>query len=286
MVQSLTTPYRWRAALLVLVLLAPGTLGQELREEALFDPRGTWRFALDNDTFADSDDDYTSGVQVGWVSGYLGSFDEAPIWGGAGRWFDGLSIFERERQQRFFSYSLSHRIFTPSDITDPDPVDGADLPYSASLCLTATAGAQNDETMDALSFVVGVVGPIAGGEAIQNGVHDLIGSKAAEGWDTQIDNELLLNVGYERRWRLWRHGSSVDWLVSLSGSAGNLLTMATAGTAMRFGWNLPDDPRAAARGAGRDRRQRRVAGRARSHPHGRRLPEVSRTGGDAGRGRR
>lgn len=230
-------------AISLLLLTACGSV--PLNEAGEFDPRSTQSFALDNDTFADSDDDYTNGLQYSWLSPYLDSYEEAPIPSAVGRWLDEWQIFNRaEEQQHFFSYSFSHRIFTPSDLTLENPVDGADVPYSASMYLTATAGAQNASTMDAVSATIGWVGPAALGEQIQNGWHDLISSKDAEGWDTQIGNEPLFNLAYERRWRLssfGHRGWGGDWLASGAGSLGNLLSMATAGTSVRFGWNVLDD---------------------------------------------
>jgi hypothetical protein len=228
----------------MLLLSACGSV--PLNEDGEFDPRSTQSFALDNDTFADSDDDYTNRLQYSWLSPYLDSYEEAPIPSAIGRWLDEWQIFNRaeEQQHFFFSYSFSHRIFTPSDLTLEHPVDGADVPYSALMYLTATAGAQDESTMDAVSATIGWVGPAALGEQIQNGWHDLISSKDAEGWDTQVGNEPLFNLAYERRWGLSRFGHrgwGGDWLASGAGSVGNLLSMATAGTSVRFGWNVLDD---------------------------------------------
>jgi hypothetical protein len=206
--------------------------------------RVTRIFSFDNDTFAHTDDNYTSGLQIGWLSGDLRDYGESRlpsfITGGLRR----LPLVNRDLRQRFLSQSLSHRMFTPVDTSVSTPITN-DVPYSALLFGTLTAGAQDATRLDAFSFTAGLVGPLAGGEWLQKTVHKLIGSDEPRGWDNQLRDEPLLNVAYEHRRRLTTFGRRTGWggdVVGQTGaSAGNLLTSATLGLGLRVGWGVPDD---------------------------------------------
>ncbi|MBJ7277839.1 lipid A deacylase LpxR family protein [Marinobacter salarius] len=205
---------------------------------------GTWFLAIDNDTFAQSDDHYTNGLQLGWVSGYLQTYNEGPVPDIVARALQHLPAINRQGRQRFISHSLSHRIFTPNDTEAVAPITN-DVPYSGLLFASLTAGAQDAEQMDAFTFYYGIAGPSARGEEVQNEFHRLIGADQVNGWDNQIHDEILLNAAYEYRRRLWRFGQSNGWggdvIGQIGGTLGNLMSMATVGVGARFGWGVPDD---------------------------------------------
>ncbi len=206
--------------------------------------RGTVFFSVDNDLFNGSDDHYSSGVQVGWVSGYLNDYAEAPVPSFLINPARALPRVNAEGRQRFVSYSLSHRIFTPNDITDSNFIPN-DMPYSGLLLATMTAGAQDAQRMDAFSVIAGLVGPSAMGKHVQRSVHRAIGSAEPQGWHHQLRNEPLLNFDYEHRWRMAEFGSRRSWGGDVIGqaalAAGNLLTNGTLGIGARWGWRVSDD---------------------------------------------
>ncbi|MGF2686451.1 lipid A deacylase LpxR family protein [Marinobacter sp. DUT-3] len=207
-------------------------------------PNGTWFLSVDNDSFAQTDDHYTNGLQIGWVSGYLEKYEEGPVPGFVATGLGSLPLINKQGRQRFISHSLSHRIFTPNDTETTEAVEN-DVPYSGMLFASLTAGAQDAKNMDAFTFYYGFAGPSARGEEVQNEFHRLIGVDQVNGWDHQIHDEILLNVAYEHRRRLWSFGSNQGWggdvIGQLGGSLGNLISMATAGIGARFGWGVPDD---------------------------------------------
>lgn len=213
--------------------------------EVCSDPvSGTWFLSIDNDSFAQTDDDYTNGVQIGWVSGYLERFQEGRVPGFVANGLERLPLINKDGRQRFISHSLSHRIFTPNDTESFEPIEN-DTPYSGLLFASLTAGAQDAESMDAFTFYYGIVGPSARGEEVQNEFHRLINAERVNGWDNQLRDELLLNVAYEHRQRLLSFGSKAGWggdaISQLGIGLGNLVSMATVGIGGRFGWGVPDD---------------------------------------------
>ena len=58
--------------------------------------------------------------------------------------------------------------------------------------------------LDTLQLDLGVIGPAAGGEFVQNNFHRLIGVSPANGWANQLHNEPTIGLTFERRWRTGR----------------------------------------------------------------------------------
>ena len=125
-------------------------------------------------------------MQAGWVSGYLNSYREGPVFDFLADYLDDIDLLRGSHRQRFISHSLSHRIFTPGDIEESEYIEG-DIPYIGMLFASLTAGAQDDQTMDAFSLHYGIAGPAALGEQTQNGIDSLIGSPQVKGWGLRDD---------------------------------------------------------------------------------------------------
>jgi len=47
-----------------------------IKHPPAFTSTGAWFISMDNDLLAQSDDDYTNGLQAGWVSGYLARYTD------------------------------------------------------------------------------------------------------------------------------------------------------------------------------------------------------------------
>ncbi len=197
--------------------------------------------SLDNDAFGHTDDQYTSGLAISYVPVPVESFEETSLPLGTGVLLDGLWPFEQE-DQHFAIYSISHRLFTPTDLAATEVVQG-DLPYSALLYGTLVAGSQSRDSLNALSLSLGIAGPLAFGEELQSLTHELIDSADPQGWDNQIENEPLLNFGLDMRRRFTsfgnRDGFGGDLLGGVSASLGNLQTQASLATTLRLGYGVP-----------------------------------------------
>ncbi len=193
----------------------------------------------DNDIFVGTDLLYTSGAHLDYVSGYLDHFADGPIPRFIGDAAESLPLLGEKGDQRFVGYNLAQVIITPEDThaSDPNPND---LPYAGFLLFTTTFIAQREHSLDALGVTLGILGPHSYAGWSQNQVHRIIGNDSANGWSHQLHDEPILNVGYERRERIYKYKWN-DLLVSLNGTVGNFNTEAGTTAAFRFGWHLPDD---------------------------------------------
>lgn len=204
---------------------------------------GTIDVVLDNDLVADSDDGYTGGFHLGYVSRHRASFADGPVPSAIGHALDRLPRLGQPGRRRVIAYGLAQRIFTPEDLESEELVED-DLPYAGLLVASAVAAARDPRHLDALTISVGVVGPSSLAERVQRVAHRVTGSDEARGWRHQLHDEPLLNAQFEHRWRAaaWRGaGLNGDFIVSGSGAAGNIVTMAGGGVNARWGWSVPQD---------------------------------------------
>lgn len=201
--------------------------------------------------FAGTDQAYTNGLKISYLSGDLSSLtgDDAPA---PARWLArGLGRIVPEGRGYKVGLSLGQNIYTPVDtaatVYQPD-----DRPYAAWLYAGVALHVINPDALrgraarlDVFALDLGIVGPSALGERTQNGFHDLINVAHAEGWDNQIDDEPGANLVYERRYRFSTEGVRSGWgaeLIPHAGAAsGNVFTYLNVGAEVRAGWSLPAD---------------------------------------------
>jgi lipid A 3-O-deacylase len=176
---------------------------------------------------------YTNGLRLGWTSpdgtvpGFLVNLGHT-LWG------DG--------QQRV-AFDLSQQIYTPADtqLVIPDPHD---RPYAGLLLGNFSLLSDTDDSRSVLGLSLGLVGPGAGGEWLQNGFHNLIGQETNKGWGSQIQNTPAIELLHERTWRLpigTLGGLETDALPSLTVALGNLRTYLQTGISFRIGQGLGSD---------------------------------------------
>lgn len=125
------------------------------------------------------------------------------------------------------SLGLGQRIYTPR-VDGAEPVAG-ERPYAAWLFASAGAERRTQRRRRAVAVEVGVTGPPALGEPVQNGFHRLMGSARQEGWAHQLAFEpgVLVRLDERVQVRTGPLGVHSGWGVSL----GNVRTGAhlTAG---------------------------------------------------------
>ena len=180
-----------------------------------------------------SDQYYTSGLRLGWTSGtnQVPDFLQTAaneVWG------DGV--------QRV-SLDISQSIFTPRNTQATNPPLN-DHPYAGILGITGALIHDTGDARTVLSVMLGVVGPGAAGEDVQNGFHNLIGDTPNRGWSTQLRNEPLFEITPERTWRVPLgdvQGVAFDALPNVKVGFGLERNYAQAGVILRMGQGLESD---------------------------------------------
>jgi lipid A 3-O-deacylase len=177
---------------------------------------------------------YVNGLRLGYVSptGELPDFASRV---GRDLWGDG-----RQR----ISIDIEQSIFTPANTTAKPPPP-TDRPYAGVLTGSFSLIQDTDFWRSMLGFQVGLVGPGAGAEELQNGFHDLIGQRPTRGWNYyQIHNEPVVELFSERVWReqLWNFsGLETDVLPNFTVAMGNLRIFGMTGAVLRIGQGLASD---------------------------------------------
>ena len=200
------------------------------------DPDSIWTIQVENDAVSTlkgtSDEYYTSGLRIGWTSGADAVDAAAAV--GHGLWGDGTTRVSLELEQS---------LFTPRD-TQLDPPDPRDRPYAGELLATLGLIHDTSDTRDVMALSLGIVGPGALGEIVQNGFHSIIGDTSNRGWHYQIQDQPAVNLLYQRTWRLplADFGAvQTDFLPSGTVGLGDVRDYVQGGGVLRIGQGLNSD---------------------------------------------
>lgn len=204
---------------------------------------GSISITIENDAFTGSDDAYSNGVGLTWTSRNVASLSHdnpARRWARAWSFLPGVS---GPQTDRYVSLTLAQEIHTPDDITlESPPFD--DQPYAGVLYLDSVIYRQSPRTNDAWTLRLGVVGPASQADDTQTWFHDVIGADEPRGWDTQLPNEMIFNVGYTANFAgpSGDLSEEVSWRVTpmLTAEAGTYATLVGAGAMFEFGYNMPE----------------------------------------------
>ena len=194
-----------------------------------------FRFNLyfENDIFAATDHQYTSGVEFNLI--YHVEDPSSLVYG--------LLFLDYGKVDTYISFSLVNQIFTPLDINKTELIVD-DRPYAGWTFFEAGIHKSSKDHLRSMYLQVGIIGPAAKGEEIQNAIHRMTDSDPARGWDNQLGNELGINLRYVHKWRFMPPeiiGTESAFIPYVEADFGNISIQATAGIAMRFGWNIPKD---------------------------------------------
>lgn len=197
---------------------------------------GTLSIVVENDYFAGTDQEYTNGFRVAYLRPKGSVSDLTAL---LGRTLLGV----QDRRKLYGGVAFGQNLYTPSDITQSAPQPG-DHPYAGWLYGEVAAIADDDTHVETVTANVGIVGPLALGEFVQNTFHQLIDSDIAQGWDNQLSNEPGLIISYDKTWRPFKEQTrpwGFDLLPSAGLSLGNVLTQGMAGLTLRLGPDLEND---------------------------------------------
>ncbi len=221
----------------VLSFAAALAAAKPARAEPPQDPKGIFTLQIENDAVSTfrgtSDQNYTSGLRLGYTSG-TNAVPEFLSGIGRAVWGDGV--------QRV-SLDISQSIFTPrnTQLSQPDP---RDRPYAGYLNATLGLLHDTDDARSLLALTVGVVGPSSLGRAVQNGFHSIIGDTENRGWSSQLKDEPTVELLAERTFRLpitRFQGLETDALPAVTVGVGTVRDYVQAGVSFRLGQGLNSD---------------------------------------------
>jgi hypothetical protein len=204
-------------------------------------PAGVLSVQIDNDIFAGSDQNYTSGIRIAYT---------APM-GPSHPLESTARALPFMGEPMRVTYSLGQQIFTPRDISASQPIP-TDQPYAGYLYVgigfeSEPPRHREPRVLTSAELQVGMVGPAALGKQAQQAAHKIFNSDEANGWDNQLKNEPAINLFYDRVWIGWYEtrigetgsGYRLDLSPHVGAALGNVYTYASGGATLRYGPDLP-----------------------------------------------
>lgn len=176
-----------------------------------------WEFNIrtDNDTLLNTDRYYSNGL-----------------------WLNALKV----QGNRWFGWGLANETYTPSDISLlPNEIPPDDRPYAGWTYFSHFRGQLNEDSSAVVwEFSAGCIGPCSRAQRFQNFWHsNIVDVPLAQGWDSQIEDEIGLQVRRARHkpLRYWLDADSglrADLARATDFRMGNIVTDATIGVIGRL----------------------------------------------------
>jgi lipid A 3-O-deacylase len=199
--------------------------------------RSSLSVLFENDVFFNTDRDYTNGVGFAYTtapaetpSDLVKTARSLPKLLGPG--------------EVRASFALGQEIFTPThtERRNPPPTE---QPYAGFLWAGVSLLTKDRRSLNQLEIQFGVVGPASFARDAQVFVHSVLGKAKPKGWGHQLHNEPVLQLHFERAYKIIPPqsviGLSFDFQPHVGAAAGNVYDYVNAGAMARFGLNLPDD---------------------------------------------
>ncbi|MBU0800190.1 MAG: lipid A deacylase LpxR family protein, partial [Alphaproteobacteria bacterium] len=187
--------------------------------------------SFENDSIGSgTDQNYTNGARVSYlnVNAKVPEFIDTIA--------DAIPTFDTNDTTAIF-WTLGQNMYTPGDITIATPQNN-DRPWAAFLYGSAGLVTLSDNHVDEVELTLGVVGPAAFGEIVQEKVHEVLNVDTPRGWDNQLKNEPGAIVSWRRRWpgtyEAAFGGFYLGMEPNVNVSIGNIYTYAGAGALLRL----------------------------------------------------
>jgi hypothetical protein len=198
---------------------------------------GTFSLLFDNDWFNNHDRHYTSGLQLAWTT----APDSTPRW--LVNTAHALPLFAEDGEVRA-TYAVTQTMYTPVDIRTATP-SLTDRPYAGHLYASLALTNRTERRMDHIQLQLGVVGPSALADDVQDWTHGIFGGRQPAGWHEQLHDEPIVQLFYQRSYKLIPPrrvaGMMFDLQPHIGVAVGNAFDYINAGAQARIGFNLPDD---------------------------------------------
>lgn len=200
-------------------------------------PATMWTVSVENDVNSiggpGTDHDYTQGLKFSYTT----TVDKNPTW---------ANLFTEESvTQTNLGFGLSQKMYTPNGIEFSQLLTD-DRPYAGWLAFETFYHFQNEHRSHLIALSVGIIGPEAGAENVQNAYHRATNYRLAKGWPNQLGTEPTLELSYQQRLRFFEFNRTADnkvfdTMAIYGGDLGNVLIDGYVGAMVRFGFSLPHD---------------------------------------------
>ncbi|MDP3427990.1 MAG: lipid A deacylase LpxR family protein [Humidesulfovibrio sp.] len=199
----------------------------------------------ENDYFAGTDEQYTNGFKLIWISADLKKYaEDERLPSFAVAYLQRLPFVNEPGQQYNVAISAGQNMYVPHN-TKIASAQPDDRPYAGWTYVSLALHAKTANQLDSFETSLGIVGPSALAGETQNTYHSMMGFKRVEGWRNQIHDEPGLMLSWQRTLRAMRVGLGRDvaWdlLPHARVTVGNVQTHAAAGFETRVGYRLPWD---------------------------------------------
>lgn len=177
---------------------------------------GQFNLTLENDAPWHSDNDYTHGTRIEYVTD------------------DG------------FRFGVQQQMYTPNYLLKEEQVEG-NHPYAGTLLGFAGYRFLDEVTddlvvYDDIELSMGVLGPSSHADDVQRCIHKWLGCKDPKGWDTQLKDEFEVNAvywkGLDTRMIGDDFGWNVRWNTEIGGCLGTLQIFGGMNTEFKFGYGF------------------------------------------------
>jgi Uncharacterized protein conserved in bacteria len=163
------------AAALLLASVLPAMSAEPGAEPP--DPASTFIITEENDFFAGTDEHYTNGIKLAWVSGDLKRYaedDRLPHF--VLPYLAMLPFVNEPGQQYNVALALGQNMYTPQN-TATTAYQPGDRPYAGWTYMSLALHAKTASQLDTFETTLGIVGPSARAGETQNNYHVLMGFK-------------------------------------------------------------------------------------------------------------
>lgn len=193
--------------------------------------------SIDNDGLLGTDKDYTNGLFLKFNAKREKNItQESPL---AMRTLGSWLPLAKE-SNKGWGITVGQKIWTPTDITSSIEEENS-RPYTGLLFMNLNISEYSPSFANKYNLMLGTVGPDAFGEKAQSSVHSLIGSKQPQGWQRQINNQTIFNIGYEGQRLLSRSkDNTADIGISSRVNVGNYQSELAIGSTLRWGSALSE----------------------------------------------
>ena len=139
-----------------------------------------------------------------------------------------------------YGWSLMQMIYTPINLSKSE-LQSQDYMYSGALFVNHSLYSYNAEKRQGLQteFIAGVRGPRSFAQQTQSAVHKVIHDVIPQGWNDQLDDQVLLNVNVTYERQLWALSNFLEVNAGTQVKAGSMMDAVSVYPMVRLGKMSP-----------------------------------------------